>query len=350
MKKAFITGISGQDGSYLAEFLLEKGYEVWGLLRRHSTPENQTSRLDEIGVLKNPKLRLVYGDLTDLSSLIRALEESQPDEIYNLAAQSHVRISFDQPAFTTLADANGVLNLLEAMRMVCPKSRMYQAGSSEMFGNECDADGFRRETTLMRPVSPYGCSKLYAFNLCRTYRTSYDMFVSNGILFNHESPRRGLNFVTNKIVHGAVKIKRDIKSSRYLSSDKYNKKLTLALGNLEATRDWGHAKDYVRAMWMMLQHDTPDDFVCSMGESHSVRDLCEMVFSKLGLDYRDHVVIDPRYYRPTELHDLKGDCLKLREQLGWEPTYSFESMVDEMLNHWDYQTKSLYEQMMEIKE
>ena len=318
MKRALITGISGQDGSYLAEFLLEKGYEVWGILRRHASPEHQTSRLDSIGLLNNKNVHLVYGDVTDLPSLIRVMQESKPNEIYNLAAQSHVRISFDQPAFTTHADAQGVLNVLEAAKTVCPEARIYQAGSSEMFGNEFDVDGFRRETTPMLPVSPYGCAKLYAYNLCRVYRSSYDMFISNGILFNHESPRRGLNFVTNKIVDGACKIKR-------------GEETRLALGNLNATRDWGHAKDYVRAMWMMLQHDEPDDFVCSMGEAHSVQELCEEVFSELDMDYRDYVVRDPKYYRPTELHDLKGDCSKLKEVLGWKPEYSFRSMIEEMV-------------------
>jgi GDPmannose 4,6-dehydratase len=318
MKKALITGISGQDGSYLAELLLEKGYEVWGLLRRHSVPENQTSRLEEIGIYNHPNLNKVYGDITDLPSLLAIMKECMPDEIYNLAAQSHVRVSFDQPAFTNHADAQGVLNLLEAARNICPTAKIYQAGSSEMFGNECDDDGYRRETTLMRPVSPYGCSKLYAFNLCRVYRSSYKMFITNGILFNHESPRRGLNFVTNKVVDGAIKIKK-------------GKMRDLALGNLDASRDWGHAKDYVRAMWMMLQHDTPDDFVCAMGESHTIRDLCTEVFAELEMDYRDYVIIDPKYFRPTELHDLKGDCSKLRETLGWEPEYTFRSMIEEMV-------------------
>jgi|TARA_A100000172_G_scaffold54402_1_gene34621 GDPmannose 4,6-dehydratase len=317
-KRALVTGISGQDGSYLAELLIEKGYEVWGLLRRHSVPENQTSRLDAIGIFSNPNLKLVYGDMTDLPSLIGILKECMPDEVYNLAAQSHVRISFDQPAFTTHADAEGVLNLLEAIKTICPTAKVYQAGSSEMFGNEYDEDGYRRETTPMLPVSPYGCAKLYAYNLCRVYRSSYGMFISNGILFNHESPRRGLNFVTNKIVAGAVDIHKG----------KIN---TLALGNLEATRDWGHAKDYVRAMWMMLQHDEPDDFVCAMGEAHSVRDLCEEVFAELDMDYRDYVTQDPRYYRPTELDDLKGDCSKLKDTLGWEPTYTFRTMLEEMV-------------------
>ena len=281
MKRALITGISGQDGSYLAELLIGKGYEVWGLLRRHSVPENQTSRLEAIGLLSNPYLNLVYGDITDLPSLLNIMGKVLPQEVYNLAAQSHVRISFDQPAFTTNADAVGVLNILEAVRTICPAAKIYQAGSSEMFGNEVDDDGYRRESTSMRPVSPYGCAKLYAFNLCSVYRSSYGMFIANGILFNHESPRRGLNFVTNKIVAGAVAISKGEASE-------------LALGNLEATRDWGHAKDYVRA-------------------------------------YRDYVTQDRKYFRPTELHDLKGDSSKLRKTLHWEPEYSFRGMVEEMV-------------------
>ena len=318
-ERAIITGISGQDGSYLAELLLEKGYEVWGILRRHSMPENQTKRLEEAGIDDHPLLHLVYGDITDFSSLCHLFQRSQPAEIYNLAAQSHVKISFDQPLFTANADALGVLNVLEAARLGCPKAKIYQAGSSEMFGNECDKDGFRRENTLMRPVSPYGCAKLYAYNLCRVYRSSYDMFISNGILFNHESPRRGLNFVTNKIVDGAINIKHGLKEE-------------LELGNLDATRDWGHAKDYVRAMWMMLQYHKSDDFVCAMGESHSVRELCDLVFSTLDLDYKEYVTISQKYFRPTELEDLKGDCSKLKRQLGWEPEYTFKSMIKEMVD------------------
>tara|TARA_R110002020_G_C16317913_1_gene774492 strand:+ start:7119 stop:8087 length:969 start_codon:yes stop_codon:yes gene_type:complete len=318
MKKAIITGITGQDGSYLAELLLEKGYKVWGVLRRHSQPEYQSNRLEEAGVYNHPNLTLEYGDVTDFSSMCHLIKDVQPDEIYNLAAQSHVKISFDQPGFTTNADAIGVLNILESVRLGCPTARLYQAGSSEMFGNEMDEDGYRRETTPMVPVSPYGCAKLYAYNLCRVYRSSYGLFVSNGILFNHESPRRGLNFVTNKIVAGAVDIHK-------------GKATTLPLGNLEATRDWGHAKDYVLAMWLILQHDEPDDFVCAMGESHSVRELCEEVFLELDMDYKDYVTKDPRYFRPTELHDLKGDCSKLKKMLGWNPTYSFEDMIKEMV-------------------
>jgi len=318
MKKAIITGISGQDGSYLAEFLLEKGYEVLGVLRRTSQPEYQSNRLEEAGIYKHPNLILKYGDVTDFSSMCHLIKDMQPTEIYNLAAQSHVKISFDQPAFTTNADAIGVLNILEAVRLECPNARLYQAGSSEMFGNECDDDGFRRETTKMVPVSPYGCAKLYAYNMCRTYRSSYKMFISNGILFNHESPRRGLNFVTNKVVDGAIKI--------YKGKEK-----ELALGNLNATRDWGHAKDYVRAMWLMLQVDEPDDFVCAMGYSYSIRDLCAEVFGHLGLDYQEYVTIDEKYFRPTELTDLKGDSTKLRKILGWRPEYTFQSMIEEMV-------------------
>ena len=313
MKKALITGINGQDGSYLAEFLLEKGYEVHGILKRNSVAENQTARLD--GVFK--KLHLYYGDLTDLSSLITILQKVQPDEVYNLAAQSHVRISFDVPIYTSAATGMGVLNILEACRLICPNSKIYQASSSEMFGNCVDEDGFQRESTPMRPVSPYGCAKVFGYNIARNYRNSYDMFISNGILFNHESPRRGSNFVTSKIVKGAIDCSRG--------------KSELRLGNLEARRDWGHAKDYVRAMWMMLQHHSPEDYVCSTGISHSVRDCCEYVFNKLGMNYKDYVVIDPKYFRPEELKDLKGDSTKLREELGWKPRYSFEEMIDEMI-------------------
>ncbi len=315
MKRALITGINGQDGSYLAEFLLEKGYEVHGILKRNSVAENQTSRLDSVF----DKLHLYYGDLNDLASLIHIMQKVQPDEVYSLAAQSHVRISFDVPIYTAATTGLGILNLFEACRLTCPEAKIYQASSSEMFGNEIDDDGFQRETTRMMPVSPYGCAKVFAFNIARNYRNSYNMFISNGILFNHESPRRGSNFVTSKIVKGACEIK-------------LGKKDKLPLGNLNASRDWGHAKDYVKAMWMMLQHDKPDDFVCATGISHTVRDVCEYVFGKLGMDYKDYVTIDERYFRPEELHDLKGDATKLRTELGWESDYSFESLMDDMLN------------------
>jgi len=320
MKTAIITGISGQDGSYLAELLLSKGYKVVGILRRHSSPEHQTSRLDSYG-LKN-KINLVYGDVTDLPSLLRIFSEYEPDEIYNLAAQAHVKISFDQPSYTTDSIVFGTLNVLEAAKAVCPKAKIYLAGSSEMYGNQYDADGFRRETTKMIPVSPYGCSKLYGYHLGQVYRKSYDMFICNGILFNHESPRRGLNFVTNKVVEGAVKIKKGLASS-------------LALGNLNATRDWGHAKDYVKAMWLMLQADTADDYVCATGESRSIKQLCEYVFTKLDLDYEKYVTVDSKYFRPFELDDLKGDPSKANKILNWKRTYTFESMMDEMVHFWN---------------
>ena len=316
-KIALITGINGQAGSYLAELLLNKGYEVHGTLKRNSVAENQTSRLDNV----YDKLKLHYADLTDLSSLIRVIQEVKPIEIYNLAAQSHVRISFDQPIYTANATGLGVLNLLEAVKLVDKSIKIYQASSSEMFGNSIDSDGYQRETTPLNPVSPYGCAKVFAYNIARNYRNSYGMFISNGILFNHESPRRGTNFVTNKVVKEAVKIKLGLANS-------------LSLGNLDATRDWGHAKDYVEAMWSMLQLDNSDDFVCATGVSHSVRDLCEYVFSYLDLNYLDYVIQDEKFYRPEELHDLKGDSTKLRKTINWQPKYTFETMLDEMIEYW----------------
>tara|TARA_R100001510_G_C7651166_1_gene208803 strand:- start:245 stop:1219 length:975 start_codon:yes stop_codon:yes gene_type:complete len=318
MKRALITGINGQDGSYLAELLLEKGYEVWGILKRNSIAENQTARIPD-SIFK--KLKLEYADMTDMSSLVRVLQLSMPDEIYNLAAQSHVRISFDQPLYTTESVANGTLKLLEAMRLTCPKAKLYQASSSEMFGNNIDDDGYQRESTPMSPVSPYGCAKVFAYNICKNYRNAYDLFICNGILFNHESPRRGTNFVTNKVVKEAVKIKLGL-------IDK------LALGNLDAHRDWGHAKDYVNAMWLMLQHDKPDDYVCSTGISHSVRDLVHYVFNKLELDWEQYITVDPKYYRSEELEFLKGDCSKAKKVLGWKHEYSFQTMLDEMIDYW----------------
>ena len=318
MKKALITGINGQDGSYLTEFLLEKGYEVHGILKRNSVAENQTARLDDY--YSDIKDNLYYADMTDMASLIRVLQEVQPDEIYNLAAQSHVRISFDQPIYTAQSVAIGTMNLLESMRLICPKAKMYQASSSEMFGNNIDDDGYQRETTPMDPVSPYGCAKVFGYNLVRNYRNSYGLFVSNGILFNHESPRRGTNFVTNKVVKEAVRIYKGLSNE-------------LVLGNLDAARDWGHARDYVKCMWLILQHDEPDDFVCSTGVSHTVKDLVEYVFDRLDLDWKKYVKQDEKYMRPEELDVLKGDCSKAFGKLNWNHTYTFETMLDEMIEY-----------------
>lgn len=317
-KSALITGINGQDGSYLAEFLIEKGYSVHGILKRNSVSENQTARINDNLF---DMIQLHYADMTDISSLSRVMNIVQPDEIYNLAAQSHVRISFDQPIYTANVTGLGALNLLEAVKNSNMSPKIYQASSSEMFGNSIDSDGYQRETTPMLPVSPYGCAKVFAYNISRNYRNSYDMFISNGILFNHESPRRGTNFVTNKVVKEAVKIKKGLSNK-------------LSLGNLDATRDWGHAKDYVSAMWKILQLEHPDDFVCATGISHSVRELCDYTFSNLGLNWEDYVVSNEKYHRPEELHNLKGDSSKLRQITGWTPQYTFETMLDEMIDYW----------------
>jgi GDPmannose 4,6-dehydratase len=318
MKKAMITGINGQDGSYLAEHLLRLGYEVCGILRRNSVPETQDMRISHL----NDDIYTEYGDLLDVSSLHRLITKVQPDEIYNLAAQSHVRISFDVPQFTLQTNTLGVLNLLEAIRTHCPQTKFYQASSSEMFGNSVDPDKHQRETTPMHPVSPYGCAKLGAYHLVRTYRQSYNMFAANGILFNHESPRRGSNFVTSKIIKSAVEIK-------------YRKRDKLYLGNLDSFRDWGHSKDYVRAMHIILQTDKPDDWVVSTGETHSVREFCDIVFKRLGLNYQDYVEVDPKFLRPQELNFLCGDSTKIRTTLNWKPTYSFEQLVHEMTDFWE---------------
>jgi GDPmannose 4,6-dehydratase len=318
LKTAFITGIAGQDGSYLAEYLIEKGYQVTGIIRRNSTVEHQR---DRISSLKNVHIK--YGDLLDESSLNSALSEFMPDEIYNLAAQSHVRISSDIPQFSVLTNANGTLNLLESYRRIIPNARFYQASSSEMFGNSFDSDGFQRESTPMNPVSPYGCAKVFSYNITRHYRNAHKLFISNGILFNHESPRRGSNFVTNKVVKSAVEIKKGLSTQ-------------LEMGNLDSFRDWGHSYDYVRAMHKILNAKDPDDFVVATGETHSVRELCEYVFSKLDLDYREFIVQNPKYLRPQELKYLKGDSSKIRSKLGWQPSYTFNSLLDEMIDHWIY--------------
>lgn len=315
-KTAFITGIAGQDGSYMSEYLSSLGYRVTGIIRRNSTVEHQRDRIYHL-----PNIELEYGDLLDQSSIERALAKFQPDEIYNLAAQSHVRISSDIPQFTVQTNALGALNVLEAYKFVCPNAKFYQASSSEMFGTSVDADGYQRETTPMNPVSPYGCSKVFAYNIVRNYRKSYNLHASNGILFNHESPRRGSNFVTNKVVKAAVEIKLGLANS-------------LELGNMDSYRDWGHSKDYVRAMHLILQQDKPGDYVVATGETRSVRDMCEYVFDQLGLDYRQWVTQNPKFLRPEELPYLKGDSTRVRTELGWKPEYTFETMMDEMIAHW----------------
>jgi GDPmannose 4,6-dehydratase len=317
MKKAFITGIGGQDGSYLAEHLITLGYEVHGIVRRNSVSEQQQTRIDHL----TNKVKVYYGDLLDQSGLERLLREIQPDEIYNLAAQSHVRVSYDIPQFTIQTNAVGVLNILEAYRSACPDAKFYQASSSEMFGSAVDEDGYQRETTPMRPVSPYGCSKVFGFNIVRNYRHAYKLHASNGILFNHESPRRGSNFVTNKVVKTAVQIKLGL-------ADK------LELGNLDAYRDWGHSKDYVKAMHLILQQDEPGDWVVATGETRSVRDMCKYVFGQLELNYEDYVIQNQKFLRPEELPYLKGDSTRIRTELGWVPEYTFETMMDEMIESW----------------
>jgi GDPmannose 4,6-dehydratase len=316
-KKAFITGIAGQDGSYLAEYLLSLNYDVYGIARRNSVSENQQTRLDRI----QNDINVSYGDLLDVSSIQKVLDEIQPDEIYNLAAQSHVRVSYDIPEFTVKTNALGVLNILNVYLKTCPNAKFYQASSSEMFGLSVDEDNFQRESTSMNPVSPYGCSKVFAYNIVRNFRRAFKLHACNGILFNHESPRRGSNFVTNKVVKAAVKIKLGLQKE-------------LELGNMDSFRDWGHSKDYVRAMHLILQHDTPDDWVVATGQTHSVREMCEYVFSQLSLNYKDYVVQNPKFLRPEELPYLKGDSSKIRSELKWEPQYTFFTLMDEMIEHW----------------
>ena len=331
-KKALITGANGQDSSYLIEYLLSlkdkdgnNEYEVFGIIRRNSVSENQESRINH---LEN-KIKTYYGDLTDAGSLEKVMSEVMPDEIYNLGAQSHVRVSFDVPHYTSQTNAIGVLNMLEAYRKICPKAKFYQASSSEMFGNSVDEDGFQRESTKMTPVSPYGCSKLFAYSLVKNYRQAYGLHACNGILFNHESPRRGSNFVTTKVVLGAIKI---------LLGQQTN----LVLGNMDSYRDWGHSYDYVRAMHKIINHNIPDEFVVSTGEAHSVRELCEYVFSKLGIDYTKKVLQDPKFLRPEELKYLKGDCKKAVEILKWKPEYTFKKLMDDMI------AKILYKELCKI--
>jgi len=317
VKKAFITGITGQDGSYLAELLLSKGYEVHGLIRRASS--FHTERIDHLYAdphTANVRLKLHYGDLLDGSSLRRLIEEVRPAEVYNLAAQSHVKVSFEVPEFSAESAAMGCLRLLEAIRCVDPKGiRFYQAGSSEMFGRSPPPQD---ERTPFLPRSPYACAKVYAHHQTVNYREAYGMYAANGILFNHESERRGETFVTRKVTRAATRIKLGLQRELYL-------------GNLEARRDWGFAGDYVEAMWRMLQVDEPDDYVIATGEAHSVREWVDVVFSRLGLDPAEHVRRDDRYLRPSEVDWLAGDATKARERLGWRPTVTFQGLVDRMV-------------------
>ncbi len=317
-KKALITGITGQDGSYLAELLLSKDYEVYGIIRRSSS--FNTERIDHI--YQDPhesarRLKLIYGDLNDASSLNKILRDVQPDEIYNLGAQSHVRVSFDIPEYTAEVGGLGTLRLLEAIRDTGIKTKFYQASSSELYGKVQEVP--QRETTPFYPRSPYAVAKLYSFWITVNYRESYDMFACNGILFNHESPRRGETFVTRKVTKAAVAIKLGLQDK-------------LFLGNLDAKRDWGFAGDYVEAMWLMLQQEKPDDFVIATGETYSVRDLLTASFGYLGLDWEKYVEIDPRYYRPAEVDLLIGDPTKARTVLGWEPKVKFKELVQMMVD------------------
>jgi GDPmannose 4,6-dehydratase len=327
MKRALITGITGQDGSYLAELLLSKGYEVYGVVRRSSS--FNTERLE--GIYQDPhaanyRLRLLYGDLDDASSLNRVLRTVKPDEIYNLGAQSHVRVSFDVPEYTASSVAMGTLRLLEAIRESGLERvpRFYQASSSEMYGAAAPPQD---ESTPFVPRSPYACAKVFAHQLCQNYRDAYGMFICCGILFNHESPRRGIPFVTRKITRAAARIRHGLERKLYL-------------GNLDAMRDWGFAGDYVEAMWMMLQQDKPDDYVVATGQSHSVRDLLNVAFGELGLRWEEHVEIDPRYFRPTEVDHLRGDASKARRVLGWEPKVTFQQLVQMMVRADDEDVRS----------
>ncbi len=311
MKKALITGVTGQDGSYLAEFLLEKGYKVLGMVRRTST-----INFDRIAHIQDD-IELVQGDLLDQVSLIAILQEHRPDEVYNLAAQSFVPTSFKQPVLTGEFTALGVTRVLDAIRLVDKNIKFYQASSSEMFGKVREVP--QNENTPFYPRSPYGAAKVYGHWITINYRESYGLFACSGILFNHEAPRRGLEFVTHKVTHGAAKIKLGLADE-------------VRLGNLEAQRDWGYAGDYVEAMWLMLQQDEPDDYVIATGKTHSVRELCVVTFSYLGLDYRDYVVSDPKFYRPAEVDQLVGDASKARRVLGWEPRVSFEELIHMMVD------------------
>ncbi|MFP4500452.1 MAG: GDP-mannose 4,6-dehydratase [Candidatus Hydrogenedentota bacterium] len=310
-RRALITGVTGQDGSYLAELLLEKGYEVHGMVRRSSTLGfNRIRHIQD-------RLHLHQADLTDQVSCIETMKDIRPHEVYNLAAQSFVPTSWKQPLLTGDVTALGVMRVLEAIRMVDPAIRFYQASSSEMFGHVRETP--QRETTPFYPRSPYGVAKVYGHWITVNYRESYDLFAVSGILFNHESPRRGLEFVTRKVTDGVARIKLGLQDE-------------LRLGNLDAKRDWGYAGDYVHAMWLMLQQDVPDDFVISSEQDHTVREMCEVAFAHLGLDYERYVKVDPRFYRPAEVHTLLGDCSKAKKQLGWQPAVSFAQLIEKMVD------------------
>ena len=315
MKKALVTGITGQDGSYLVELLLKKGYEVWGILRRSSS--FHTSRIDHLykDPHEQPKLRLIYGDLTDGGNLSTIVNDIKPDEVYNLGAQSHVRVSFDTPIYTVNTDGLGTLRLLEAIRRMEKPAKFYQASSSEMYGKAVEIP--QTEKTPFYPRSPYGCAKVYSFWQTVNYREAYELFACNGILFNHESPRRGETFVTRKITRAATRIKLGLQEKLYL-------------GNLDAKRDWGFAGDYVETMWLMLQQEKSDDYVVATGETHSVREFLDEVFGYLDMDWEKYVEIDPRYLRPTEVDCLLGDSSKARKVLGWEPKVTFKGLAQMM--------------------
>jgi len=317
MKKVLITGVTGQDGSYLAELLLKKGYQVWGVIRRSSS--FHTGRIDHLykDPHQHPSLRLVYGDLTDGSNLSTIMDEIKPDEVYNLGAQSHVRVSFDMPIYTADTDALGTLRLLETIRSMKKPAKFYQASSSEMYGKIVETP--QTEKTPFYPRSPYGCAKVYSFWQTVNYREAYGLFACNGILFNHESPRRGETFVTRKITRAATRIKLGLQDKLYL-------------GNLDAKRDWGFAGDYVESMWLMLQQDKPDDYVIATGESHSVREFLDEVFGYLELDWNKYVEIDPRYFRPSEVDFLQGDASEARRVLKWEPKVTFKELAKMMVD------------------
>ena len=311
MKKALITGITGQDGSYLAELLLEKGYQVFGMYRRVST-----ETFERINHIKS-KITLICADLADQASLMHTIKDVQPDEIYNLAAQSFVPASWTQPTLTGDITALGVARMLEAIRIVNPKIKFYQASSSEMFGKSVETP--QKETTPFYPRSPYGVAKVYAYWITKNYRESYNLFAANGILFNHESPRRGRQFVTRKVTESVAKIKLGLQKE-------------LFLGNLDAKRDWGFAGDYAEAIWKILQHDKPDDFVIATGETHSVKELCEVAFSHVGLNWKGHVKVDKKFFRPAEVDILIGDASKAKRELGWEPKVKFKELIKMMVD------------------